>query len=281
MYEQQEISDYYDQTQVHYELFWDLEKSKSLHYGMWDDKTNNFKEALLNTNRILAEKVGIKESDHVLDVGCGIGGSCLYLTQKYHCKTTGISLSQKQIDQANQYAKSAHLNEKATFIKANHCNTAFLDATFDVVWGIESHLSEINKEDFFKEAYRLLKPGGKIIIADYLKTNGNTTPKEESLLKKWLNCWAISTIVSENKFSDQLTNVGFQCVEMENVNNAIMPSAKRMFYSSFMGFLGTKIYGLYNSKASRFSKIHYRSGWYQYKTLKKSLWSYQVISAKK
>lgn len=281
MYEQQDVSDYYDQTQVHYEYFWDLEKSKSLHYGMWDDKTRDFKEALANTNRILAEKAAIKENDHVLDVGCGVGGSCLFLTQRYHCKSTGISLSKKQIDQANQFAATAGLSDRVAFHQANHCETPFPDASFSLIWGIESHLSETNKEAFFKEAFRLLKPGGRIVIADYLKSNRDLSNKEESLLKKWLNCWAIASIVSENRFSEQLSEVGFHSIALENVNKAIMPSAKRMFYSSVMGFFGTKIYGLYNSKASRFSKIHYRSGWYQYKALKKDLWSYQLITAKK
>ena len=281
MYKQDEISDYYDQTQVHYEYFWDLEKSKSLHYGMWDINTNNFKDALVNTNRVLANKLVLTKNDHVLDVGCGIGGSCLFLAQNYHCKTTGISLSQKQIDQANTFSKKAGLQDQAHFIKANHCNTPFPNDSFDVIWGIESHLSEINKEDFFTEAYRVLKPGGKLIIADYLKTNNKTTAKDELILEKWLNCWAIKTIVSEHTFAEQLKLAGFHSIEMENVNKAIIPSARRMFYSSFMGFFGTKLYQLYNSKASRFSKIHYKSGWFQYKALKKGLWSYQIIQAKK
>lgn len=281
MYKQEEISDYYDQTQVHYEYFWDLEKSKSLHYGMWDENTRNFKEALANTNQVLAKKVNITKKDHVLDVGCGVGGSCFYLAQNYQCKTTGISLSQKQIDQANAFAKNSGLQNQVHFEKANHCHTPFPDAAFDVIWGIESHLSEINKEAFFAEAYRLLKPGGRLIIADYLKTNHKISDKEEKILTNWLNCWAIKEIVSEKDFSDQLQSVGFHDILQENVNKAIAPSAKRMFYSSFMGFFGTKLYQLYNSKASRFSKIHYKSGWYQYKALKKGLWSYQIIQAKK
>ncbi|MES3039121.1 MAG: LuxR C-terminal-related transcriptional regulator, partial [Bdellovibrionota bacterium] len=43
-----EVARYYDLSEVHYRLFWNLQESKSLHYGYWDSSTKNFHQALLN-----------------------------------------------------------------------------------------------------------------------------------------------------------------------------------------------------------------------------------------
>ena len=99
-----DIEDYYDQTEVHYRMFWKLEKVMGLHYGIWTDKTKNITEAILNTNILLKEMGEIKASDKVLDAGCGIGGSSIFLAKSVGCSVTGISLSKKQVETATKLA---------------------------------------------------------------------------------------------------------------------------------------------------------------------------------
>ena len=86
----QEIISYYEDCDIDYRLVWGIDLNFSLHYGFYDSTYIKHHEAVLNMNRVLANKAGIKANDKVLDAGCGVGGSCLWLARKRHAKMTGI-----------------------------------------------------------------------------------------------------------------------------------------------------------------------------------------------
>jgi len=90
----QDISDYYDDTEVHYKMFWKFEETLGLHYAIWDSTTKNLTDAILNTNNYLAELGEVKSTDYILDAGCGVGGSSIYLAKKFGCKVFGVTLSE-------------------------------------------------------------------------------------------------------------------------------------------------------------------------------------------
>ena len=77
----QEVESYYDQTEIHYRQFWKLDKIMSLHYGLWDNTTKNLSQAMLNTNKQLMLRADIQKEHRVLDAGCGVGGSSIYLAK--------------------------------------------------------------------------------------------------------------------------------------------------------------------------------------------------------
>jgi len=85
MLKTKDIADYYNQTLNHYQLHWKLDTSKALHYGLWDKDTKNLSEALENTNKKIGKLTKIEEDEKVLDAGCGIGGTAIYLASKYNC----------------------------------------------------------------------------------------------------------------------------------------------------------------------------------------------------
>jgi cyclopropane fatty-acyl-phospholipid synthase-like methyltransferase len=169
MFSKNDISRYYDLSEVHYRKIWDLDKSRSLHYGYWDDSVKNFHEALLNINKVLAEIAEIKEGENILDAGCGVGGSSLWLAMEKNCTVKGISLNTRQIGKANASAKEFDMHEKVSFEQKDYTNTFYAANSFDVVWAIESVCYADDKSDFLKEANRVLKPGGRLIIADFFK----------------------------------------------------------------------------------------------------------------
>src|SRR5689334_12923414 len=107
MFSKNDIARYYDLSEVHYRRIWKLDKSRSLHYGYWDNSVKNFHEALLNVNKVLAEVAEIKEGENVLDAGCGVGGSSIWLATEKNCTVTGISLNENQINKAVVLAKTS------------------------------------------------------------------------------------------------------------------------------------------------------------------------------
>lgn len=280
MFSKNDISRYYDLSEVHYRKIWGLDKSHSLHYGYWDDSVKNFHEALININRVLAEIAEIKEGENILDAGCGVGGSSLWLAKEKNCLVTGISLNETQIKKATALGKTFGVAEKIRFEKKDYTNTGYPGGLFDVVWAIESVCYADDKSDFLKEANRILKPGGRLIIADFFKTK-DLDAKEDRHVNKWAACWAINDFSTKEEFEDKLKQDRFYDIAWTDATNAIMPSAKKLYRSYFLGIIGARLYQLFNPGATDLGKNSVRSAYLQYDTLKKGLWKYQLVKAVK
>jgi tocopherol O-methyltransferase len=79
----QQVSEYFDQTHDDYRRLWGIDRHLGLHCGFFDKAHNRHDAAVTNMNRVLAEAVGISPGDRVLDAGCGIGGSAIWLAERY------------------------------------------------------------------------------------------------------------------------------------------------------------------------------------------------------
>lgn len=275
----QDVSDYYDQTEVHYRMFWKLEKSLGLHYGVWDENTKSVSDAILNLNRVLAELGGIGKGASVLDAGCGIGGSSIYLAENLACKTVGITLSQKQVDSARLIAQKRGLDQQCQFEKQSYTATSFDDDQFDFAWAIESVGSAPHKADFFKEMHRVLKLGGRILMADTLKPQSYDITGHNDMLDM-LNGWAITDILSIQEIKELAVQNGFKVVAEKDVSAQIKKSVKLIYLAGILGWFGTKAYNLFYN-ASPFSKVHYKTGLAQKKAFDKEKWKYVLLCFEK
>ncbi len=271
-----DIENYYDQTEVHYRMHWKLEEGMGLHYGIWDDNTKNLAEAVLNSNYRLMTLGGIKATDLVLDAGCGIGGSSVYLAKNLGCKVRGITLSEKQVKTATDLAAKKGVANNVEFSRQDYTATNFPDNTFDFAWCIESMQTADSKDAYFKEMRRIIKPGGKILIADIFKPQGYDMSKEKDM-QTMLNGWAMSDILSLDELHTTAEKADFKVSKIEDVSKNVLKSVNRMYFASIIGAIGTKAYNMiYN--ASYFSKIHYKTGLAQKKAYHQNKWGYYLVS---
>ncbi|QJP35352.1 methyltransferase domain-containing protein [Nonlabens sp. Ci31] len=139
----------------------------ALHYGYWDEHTLNHRQVLWNTNYQIAKHAQIKKSDYILDVGCGVGGTSIFLANQIGYKAHGITLSPTQVEQIKDYKKELDKNNRTEFSLPNFCKTNFSDHTFDVAFAMESAMHAEVKEELLEKVFRFLKPGGRLHIADY------------------------------------------------------------------------------------------------------------------
>jgi tocopherol O-methyltransferase len=280
IFSSKDIATYYDVSEDHYMYFWDLNQSHALHYGYWDSTTKTFREALANINNVLSQKAGIREGMKILDAGCGIGGSSMWLAKHKQAQVIGITLSAKQAARANAHVKEIGLDSNVEFQVQDFTNTNFYDASFDIIWAIESVCHAANKEEFIKEAYRLLKPGGQLIMADFfIVKEGNA--KDQREIDAWGHGWAVPFFEKKSVFSEMLARRGFNKVEMLDCTQHILKSAKRLYYAFFPGWVLSKMYNLIHRNTTEFSKNNVYTAYYQYKTLKKDLWKYYIVHAVK
>ena len=274
-----DISDYYDQTLAHYRFWWKMSQSKAIHYGVWDEHTSNFQEALQNTNTKMAALASVQQNSKVMDAGCGVGGAAFFLANQFGCFVDGISLSERQIELAKEHSISLNLQESTHFSVASYYETPFDNHVFDLIWACESLCYADDKNNFFAEANRILKPGGKIVLSDYFLTEKGKSD-DRLLMKRWGDTWAISKFNEMNDFTKSIHENGFQIIENKDFSQQIYKSSRRMYRAYLIGALPSKLYNL-THQTSRFAKHHYLSGKFQFLALKQKLWEYRIVVIQK
>src|SRR5215213_3712833 len=124
---------YYDKTWLDYRILWLNRRTLSVHFGYTDATTRGHADALLNMNRVLADRAGIHPGMRVLDAGCGVGGSSIWLAQSRGASVIGITPVASQVARARRFAAARRLGDQVRFEQADYTDTPFPDASFDVV----------------------------------------------------------------------------------------------------------------------------------------------------
>jgi tocopherol O-methyltransferase len=89
---------------------------------------------------------------------------------KINVQVTGITLVPHQVKKAKKNARKSKVHDRVLFFEQDYTLTSFPDESFSLIWACESVCHAQEKINFYKEAYRLLKPGGSLIIAEYFRT---------------------------------------------------------------------------------------------------------------
>jgi tocopherol O-methyltransferase len=274
------IVEYYRDTEHAYKDSWDLDNSLAIHYGYWDEKVKSFPQSLLRMNEVMIEAAGIQSADYVLDAGCGVGGSSIFIAGNVGAKVTGITLSERQVQQATKHAQKKEMENLVDFRVMNYCSTSFPDNSFDVVWGCESICYADTKEQFIKEAFRLLKPGGRLVVADGFvnRFENNKHP----IIRQWLDGWQVNYLETPDRFALFMKENGFDNINYNNISRQAAHSSRRLYRFYFLASLYLWWKKLsFSRPATSAQKGNIRACKFQYLGMKKGLWQYGLIVGKK
>lgn len=142
---------------------------------------------------------------HILDVGCGVGGSTRRLSHETGCCVTGIDLSDEYIDAAERLTQLLNMQERVKFHAASALKLPFEENTFDGAWSIQMNMNVEDKLGWLKEVYRVLKPGGRAVL--YEVCGNKVTPVYFPV--PWAQDDSMSFLVPPELFQEVIITAGF------------------------------------------------------------------------
>ena len=223
------IKKYYSDTQFEYRRVWNWRSkdTPALHFGYYDEKATNHHRSVIRANEVLAEWGDIQQDSTIIDAGCGLGHSTLWLAEHYNANVTGITIVPKQVETMQKFIEKKGI-KNVSFLEASYFNMPFEDNSVDIVWAIEAVCHAKDKSQFYKEAYRVLKPGGKLLIGENLRTARPMEPEKESLLKEIFHSWAIPDLDTFEEHRSHALGSGFRSFESKDVTANMMVSYRNL-----------------------------------------------------
>jgi len=148
---------------------------------------------------------GFSPDMHILDVGCGVGGSTRRLSHETGCYVTGIDLSDEYIDAAQRLTQLLNMQDRVRFRAASALELPFDDDTFDGAWSIQMGMNIEDKLSWLREVRRVLKPGGSAVL--YEVCGNKNSPIYFPV--PWAQDSTMSFLVPPDTFHDIVTDAGF------------------------------------------------------------------------
>jgi len=137
-----------------------------------------------------------------------------------------------------------------------------------------------DKEIFLEEAFRVLKKGGRLVVADFFSNSEEYNNDPNSWLQKWAHTWAVPSFECLDIFKMNAAKTGFKNAQSRNITSHIMPTVKRLYYCFIPGVICDNFLRIFG-KRTPLNKANVRSTLYQYKSLKAGMWSYHFFKATK
>lgn len=109
----------------------------------------------------ICRKLRLKPGEKLLDIGCGWGGLIIHAAKNYGVEATGITLSQQQVELANSRAKKEEISDRCRAVVKDYREITRPESYDKLVSvGMFEHVGKAKMKEYFKQAYRILKPGG-------------------------------------------------------------------------------------------------------------------------
>lgn len=227
----QRIQQFYDSSSELWEQIWG-EHMHHGYYGADGQQPKDRRQAQIDLIEELLQWAAVPQAEHILDVGCGIGGSSLYLAEKFQAQVTGITLSPVQASRAIARTQAMNASDQspplqARFLVADALVMPFADNSFDLVWSLESGEHMPDKQQFLQECYRVLKPGGTLILATWCHrpTSPDTplTPDEQRHLAEIYRVYCLPGVISLPEYAAIAQALGLQNLRTADWSTAVAP----------------------------------------------------------
>ncbi len=200
----EKVARFYDLGSAYYMTVW----GQHIHDGYYATGKESPEDAQIALVRTLAAEARIGPHDSVLDVGCGVGGSSIWLAQNKGAHTLGITISPAQARIANDLANRGEVDCSFLMMDAEALAFKHSIAVFDVIWAVAvmTHLKD--QERFVQNAFGLLKRGGRFVIFDWMLGPNSTGEEGEPTIEEVSEGMLLSTLYGLRSYEEWFSKLG-------------------------------------------------------------------------
>ncbi len=211
----EQVRSYYDANTERFERYG--QGGGVLHRAVWAPGVASRSDAFRAIDRMIlgelgALDVGEAESAHVLDLGCGVGSSLVFLLEHTKIRATGATLSALQAERASERARRAGVAERVRFVAADYLELPRALPAAHLAFSIEAFIHGPDPAAYFVAAAKALAPGGVLIVCDDFltrKAETATSPRVLRLLDEVREGWLANTLVSTRAANELAGRAGF------------------------------------------------------------------------
>lgn len=164
----------------------------------------------------LAEGMGVSEASDLLDIGSGLGGPARTLAETYGCHVTGVDLTPAYCQAATTLSQWVGLEDRVAFHEGDATDLPFTNDRFDAAMTIHVAMNIADKAALYREAKRVVKPGGAFAVYDVLQGEGG----DVRYPVPWARDASISFLATPDEMQALLTDAGFQLSAVQDSSEA-------------------------------------------------------------
>jgi ubiquinone/menaquinone biosynthesis C-methylase UbiE len=158
----------------------------------------------------LADSLPIRTGDHLVDIGCGVGGPARYLADRFSCRVDGIDITEPFVLAANELSRLTGMSERVTARLGDGQSLPFQDEVFDGGYSQHVTMNVADRHRFFSEAFRVLRPGAFFALTEHGQGEGG--PLHHPV--PWSDDGTHEYLMRPSETVERLRSAGFNEIEI-------------------------------------------------------------------
>ncbi|MBE0669883.1 MAG: class I SAM-dependent methyltransferase [Anaerolineales bacterium] len=221
------------------------EKPQNIHRSLWMQDTKTLEDALNTSNALIKAEIEsvVPTNARIADLGCGVGASLFYIYPRLQnpAPALGLTLSPMQAELAGDSAKQLGLQDRINFAEGDFTSVPLPSASLDAVYSVEAVCHAVDPESYFREASRLLRKGGKLILVDDYQAARPFSANENKWLKAYIDGWFVPGVRTVEQVISFASKNGLQLKKNEELTPHLRLRSLPDLLASALLFLGEKL----------------------------------------
>jgi SAM-dependent methyltransferase len=235
----------------------------NMHFGFYRAGANPLRREVM-LEQMNAEVLARLQLDGIaeprlLDLGCGLGATLRSFARRLpHARLLGLTKVPWQVEHACALNEAAGCGERVRVIEGDYEATVLPRSSYDGMYALESscHAHGADKGALLAEAHRLLRPGGRLVVADgFLANSRFASALQQRIYRKLCECWVIEELAQLHLFIARLELLGFTHIAVEHLQMRVAPSVAHIPWVTLKFLLTDVVFGKRKMTRARWNNV--------------------------